>query len=100
MSNMMYQDTKRATETDEQACIACEAQMRAAAATLCHATWAEVGSTTVVCELDESSLPALESLVQEIADACELDAEIRYRPGAFSVRFTRPIPAARDATHG
>ena len=100
MTNMIYQDTRDATETDEQACVACEADLRAAAATLCQANSAEIGSTTVVCELDESSLPGSESLVREIVDDCELDADIRYRSGVFSVRFTRPTPVRAPEARG
>jgi hypothetical protein len=68
-----------------------ERALRVGAETLCRARAGEITATTVVCNIPDDEIHAVESLVDDIADEYGLEACIRWQqPGSFSVRFTWP----------
>jgi hypothetical protein len=73
--------------------LACESQLRVAAATLARASADEVIATTAVGVLGADDLATFNSVVAAMQDDFGLEARVRLRVGSFSVRFTR---RARD----
>ena len=68
-----------------------ERALRVGAETLCRARAGEITATTVVCNIADDAIDAVESLVADIADEYGLEACIRrQQPGSYSVRFTWP----------
>ncbi|MBV9356937.1 MAG: hypothetical protein JO023_15600 [Chloroflexi bacterium] len=75
--------------------LACEPQLRVAAATLSRASADEIAATTVVGIIGADDLTSFECLVDELAGEFELEATTEIGVGSFSVRFThRTAPAA------
>lgn len=82
------------SDSDERCSgLACEAQLRAAAATLADAPPDMITATTVVGVLGQDDRQAFEELVAEIADEFGLETQLRLHVGTFSVRFSRPVMA-------
>ena len=71
--------------------------VRAAAATLSHASPDLITSTTVVVDIGTDDLGAFEQLVRDIVDTQALEAAIRPHVGWCSVRFSRCIPSIPQA---
>jgi hypothetical protein len=69
--------------------LACEASLRAAAATLAHASSHEVTATRVIGVLGADDQAAFEALVTRIARDYSVAATVALRGGSFSVRFSR-----------
>jgi hypothetical protein len=68
-----------------------ERALRVGAETLCRARVGEITATTVVCNIEDDEIDAVEWLVSDIVDEYGLEASIRrQQPGSYSVRFTRP----------
>jgi hypothetical protein len=68
-----------------------ERALRVGAETLCRARAGEITATTVVCNIADDAIDAVEWLVGDIADEYGLEACIRrQQPGSYSVRFTWP----------
>jgi hypothetical protein len=106
MPNVLADQLDDARRTTPQAIgFACEAQLRAAAGTRCQSRPGEISATTVLGVLGADDRPRFEALVADIAHASNLDVDVRYRVGAFLVRFTRhetpsplePEPAAAES---
>ena len=68
--------------------------LRAAAATLCHASPDLITSTTFVVDIGPDDLDGLERLVREIVDTHALEAAIHRHVGWCAVRFSRRTRAA------
>ena len=101
MSSAIYPYTELTpTETERDSRPKYESALRVAAGTLCQASSGEISATTVVCVVDEPDTEMFGSLVADIATEWDLDAEICARDGAFSVRFSRPIPDCAPHTRG
>src|SRR5438046_7740249 len=77
-----------------------EDPLRVAASTLLRAAEDDVSATTVVGIVGADDLTAFEALVQRIADESGLDARIRLRRDAFSVRFSRRARSAERRKPG
>jgi len=71
-----------------QATLECERALRVGAATLRLAPHGEITATTVVCNIVDDDVDAVESLASDIADEYGLAASIQHQPGSYSVRFT------------
>ena len=69
--------------------LGCEAQLRAAAATLRGASPSVITAATVVGIFGQDDAAAIETLVADIADEFQLMTEFRLHLGSFSVRFSR-----------
>ncbi|MBV9168530.1 MAG: hypothetical protein JOZ81_00415 [Chloroflexi bacterium] len=69
--------------------LACESQLRVAAATLRRTSENEVSATTVVGVLGADDMSALQRLLAAIQQEFDVDARLRLYIGSFSVRFTR-----------
>jgi hypothetical protein len=69
--------------------LACESQLRVAAATLRRSATTDVKATTAVGVLGADDTQSFEALVASIADEYGLRARVRLGVGSFSVRFTR-----------
>ena len=69
--------------------LGCEAQLRAAAATVSDAPPGVITATTVVCVLGQDDATVVESMVADIADEFGLEARMHMHVGSFSVRFSR-----------
>jgi hypothetical protein len=68
-----------------------ERALRVGAGTLSRARAGEITATTVVCNIADDGIHAVESLVADIADEFGLEACIRrQQPGSYSIRFTLP----------
>lgn len=67
-----------------------EAPLRVAVGTLLRAATDEVSATTVVGIVGADDVPAFQALVDRIAEEYGVEAQIRLRADAFSVRFSRP----------
>ncbi len=74
-----------------------EDALRAAAATLCHASPDLIASTTVVVDIGPDDLHALVRLVRDIVEAHALEAAIRPHVGWCAVRFSRRERVAHPA---
>jgi hypothetical protein len=73
--------------------LASESQLRIGAGTLSGAAVDDITATTVVGVLGADNIRGFEALVADIADEFDLDANVRFHVGSFSVRFSRR-PAA------
>jgi hypothetical protein len=71
--------------------LACESQLRVAATTLSHALPGDISAITVVGVLGGDDRPRFNSLVGQISDELDLEAQIRLHVGSFSVRFSRRV---------
>jgi hypothetical protein len=73
------------------ATLECERALRIGAETLCRARAGEVTATTVVCNIVDDEIEAVESLLADIADEFGLEACLRrQQAGSYSVRFAWP----------
>lgn len=79
----------------EPAALACESQLRIAAAMLRRRPLEEITATTVVSMLRVQDLSAFNSLIASIEDEFDVDAHVRLQVGACSVRFTRRARAPK-----
>ncbi len=81
--------------------LACEPQLRVAAATLSRAPADEITAATVVGILGADDLSSFARLIGELADQYGLEASTEMTVGSFSVRFTRRVvPAPEPPSHG
>jgi hypothetical protein len=69
--------------------LACEGALVVAARMLSGAAEYAMTATTVVGVLGGDDIDEFRSLVQDIAEEFDLDAEVRLKMGSFSVRFAR-----------
>ena|SRR5436305_5383058 len=69
--------------------LACEGALVVAARMLSGAAEDAMTATTVVGVLGRDDVDEFRSLVQDIAEEFNLDAEVRLKMGSFSVRFSR-----------
>jgi hypothetical protein len=76
--------------------LACEAQLRVAAATLSRASTDEITAATVVGIIGADDLTSFERLIGELADEFGLEAAVEIAVGSFSVRFKRCAAPAPD----
>jgi hypothetical protein len=68
---------------------ACEGALVVAARTLSAAAEYAIAATTVVGVLGRDDVNEFRSLMQDIAQEFNLDAEVQLKMGSFSVRFSR-----------
>jgi hypothetical protein len=80
--------------TDGRVALACESQLRVAAAMLARGN--EISATTVVGELRLNQWAEFDARVAEIADEYGLEARLHVEDGRFSVRFSLPTNVAEQ----
>jgi len=86
--------SKAVTTQSDAPCtgLACERQLRTAAAVFSRLGAGEITATRVVGVLGADDTDRFRARVGEIADEYGLDATITFHVGSFAVRFTPCIP--------
>jgi hypothetical protein len=77
--------------------LACEAQLRAGAATVSGADTTEITAATVVGAIGPAQRDDLQALLEAIADEFDIQACVRLGANSFSVRFSRRATPAEPA---
>ena len=92
MNNLLHQQLDEVlTRSASRAALDCERALRVGAATLSRAPLGEITATTVVCNIADDDIDAIESLVSDIADEYGLEARVqKQQPASYSVRFSWP----------
>jgi len=76
-----------ATRATRSSRLACESQLRIAAATLRRARHGEITAITAIGVLGADDLQAFNGVVAAIEDEFDLEATVRMHVGSFSVSF-------------
>jgi hypothetical protein len=92
MNNLLQEQLDEVlTKSARGATLEYERALRIGAETLCRARVGEITATTIVCNIADDEIDAVESRVADIAEEYGLEASIRrQQPGSYSVRFTWP----------
>ena len=91
MNKLMHEQIHELlAKSESRGVLECERALRVGAATLWQVPSGHITAMTVVCDIAEDRINALESLVADIAEEFGLDGSIKRQPGACSVRFSWP----------